>query len=131
MIICIIMSIRNIQNSSLADKVTKKIDQLFVEKGWGKEKIKEWSKEHMRTEYTKEKMNGIMRAPNRIPTILKHLERIWKDNPDYRLGQLIVIATKPEKPCQEVFYNEDNDMLDGLLNLENRLKNTDKKNEKK
>jgi len=34
-----------------ADKVTNGIDKLFDEKGWGQEKIEEWSKEHMRTKY--------------------------------------------------------------------------------
>jgi len=30
-----------------------------------------------------------MRNPNRIPTILKRIESVWKANPDLRLGQLI------------------------------------------
>lgn len=63
-----------------------------------------------------------MRDPNRISETLEHLERIWKSNPDFRLGQLIVIATKPKEPCPEVFYKEDNDLLEGLLNFENRIK---------
>ncbi|MBQ4820973.1 hypothetical protein [Aquimarina sp. MMG016] len=63
-----------------------------------------------------------MRDPNRITETLKHLERIWKENPDYRLGQLIVIATKPKEPCPAVFYKEDDEMLDGLLNFEKRIK---------
>ncbi|NOQ70417.1 MAG: hypothetical protein GQ574_00325 [Crocinitomix sp.] len=62
-----------------------------------------------------------MRDPNRISETLKHLERIWKDNPDYRLGQLIVIATKPKEPCPAVFYQEDDDLLAGLLEFEKRL----------
>lgn len=32
-----------------ADKVTKEVDALWDEKGWSEEKMKEWSKEHMRS----------------------------------------------------------------------------------
>ena len=32
-----------------------------------------------------------MRDPNRIPEILKELEKIWSKYPDLRLGQLIKI----------------------------------------
>lgn len=37
-----------------AKKVTSEMDRLFEEKGWGEEKIEEWSKEHMRTKYKDE-----------------------------------------------------------------------------
>lgn len=37
-----------------AKKVTSEMDKLFEEKGWGEEKIEEWSKEHMRTKYKDE-----------------------------------------------------------------------------
>jgi hypothetical protein len=30
-----------------------------------------------------------MRDPNRIPQILERLGKLWKENPDLRLGQLI------------------------------------------
>lgn len=33
-----------------------------------------------------------MRDPNRIPEILKVLERVWTQHPDLRLGQLIDVA---------------------------------------
>lgn len=61
-----------------------------------------------------------MRDKNRIPKILKELERIWKANPDFRLGQLIVVGTKPKQPCPSVFYIEDDKLLEGLLAFENR-----------
>lgn len=48
-----------------------------------------------------------MRDKNRIPKILNELERIWKANPDYRLGQLITVGTKPKESCPEVFHIED------------------------
>lgn len=60
-----------------------------------------------------------MRDIHRIPKILNELERIWKANPDLRLGQLIVVGTKPKEPCPEVFYIEDEKLLEGLLAFEN------------
>ena len=65
-----------------------------------------------------------MRDPNRIPEMLSELERIWKANPDFRLGQLLVVAARPKTPCPEVFYIEDDKLLAGLLSYENR-KNED------
>ena len=61
-----------------------------------------------------------MRDKNRIPKILNELERIWKANPDFRLGQLMVIATKPKNPCPSVFNIEDKELLKGLVAFENR-----------
>lgn len=59
-----------------------------------------------------------MRDPKRIPNILSNLERIWKNNPDLRLGQLIMIGAKPNAPCPQVFYKEDDEILEGLLSFE-------------
>ncbi|TBN14672.1 hypothetical protein [Hyunsoonleella pacifica] len=61
-----------------------------------------------------------MRDKNRIPKILNELERIWRANPDFRLGQLIVVGVKPKEPCSEVFNIEDDDLLDGLLKFDDR-----------
>lgn len=58
-----------------------------------------------------------MRDINRIPKIIKELERVWKENPDYRLGQLIVVATKPTTPTPSIFYIEDEELLPGLLSI--------------
>lgn len=55
-----------------------------------------------------------MRDINRIPTILKELAKIWKSNPDYRLGQLVCVFTKPFEPCHEIFNIEDEKLLEGL-----------------
>lgn len=33
------------------NKITRAVDKVFEEKGWGEEKIKEWQNEHMRTPY--------------------------------------------------------------------------------
>jgi hypothetical protein len=56
----------------------------------------------------------MMRDPARIPQILEQLRRTWESEPDLRLGQLIVIATKPSEACPEVFYIEDEKLLQGL-----------------
>ena len=58
-----------------------------------------------------------MRDINRIPKIIKELERVWKENPDYRLGQLITVAVRPETPTPSIFYIEDEDLLPGLLSI--------------
>ena len=55
-----------------------------------------------------------MRDPNRIPDILNELEKVWKANPDFRLGQLITVATRPTSPHPVTFYIEDDKMLFGL-----------------
>ena len=46
-----LLEIKSMLVRYFADKVTNDIDKLFEEKGWGQEKIEEWSKEHMRTKY--------------------------------------------------------------------------------
>lgn len=61
-----------------------------------------------------------MRDKNRIPKILAELERIWMANPDYRLGQLIMVAAKPTESCPSVFHIEDDKLLNGLLAFEKR-----------
>lgn len=61
-----------------------------------------------------------MRDPDRIKKILDTLERAWTLNPELRLGQLIVNAARPAAPCPEVFYIEDDKLLDGLLEFEKR-----------
>ena len=68
-----------------------------------------------------------MRDKNRIPKILNELELIWKDNPDFRLGQIIMIETRPKNPCPEVFYIEDEDILKGIQSIGQRSKSSEKK----
>lgn len=55
-----------------------------------------------------------MRDIDRIPEILKELEKVWLENPDYRLGQLITVATRPMTPHPTTFFIEDDKMLNGL-----------------
>lgn len=58
-----------------------------------------------------------MRDPKRIQPILKLIEELWTENPDLRLGQLLVNAIRPSQPAPEVFYAEDDRLLDGLRDL--------------
>jgi len=46
--------IRALLADYFANKVTSEMDALFEENEWGEEKVKEWSKEHMRTKYEDE-----------------------------------------------------------------------------
>lgn len=56
-----------------------------------------------------------MRDPARIDVLLNTLRAVWKANPDLRLGQIVVIATKPRDPTPEIFHIEDELLLQGLL----------------
>lgn len=58
-----------------------------------------------------------MRDKKRIPKMLNQLEQIWNENPDLRLGQLIAIATRPKNPCPEIFYIEDEEILEGIKSI--------------
>ena len=46
-----LLEIKSLLSKYFANKITKDVDSLFEEKGWGLEKIEEWSKEHRRTKY--------------------------------------------------------------------------------
>lgn len=52
-----------------------------------------------------------MRDIKRIPKILKRLEKLWKEHPDLRLGQLILNVHRD--PC--LYYMEDDQLM---INLE-------------
>jgi len=71
-----------------------------------------------------------MRDKNRIPKILKHLEEIWNENPDLRLGQLIMIATRPKSTCPEVFSIEDEDILKGIKSIGKKSESSDSEKRK-
>ena len=56
-----------------------------------------------------------MRDPNRIDRILATLRTEWVMSPDLRLGQLIVNAIRPSRPCPQVFFTEDTVVEAGLM----------------
>jgi hypothetical protein len=53
-----------------------------------------------------------MRSKKRIPIILKEIEKIWREHPDLRLGQLLL--NYMEEPF--LYYIEDEDLVDILKN---------------
>jgi hypothetical protein len=60
------------------------------------------------------------RDPKRIAGLLKVLEEVWRDEPDCRLGQIIVSAaifSGRKVVCPEIFHLEDEDMLMGIKEL--------------
>jgi hypothetical protein len=63
----------------------------------------------------------------RIPKILNHLEEIWNENPDLRLGQIIMIATRPKSTCPEVFYIEDEEILKGIRSIGKKIESSNEK----
>lgn len=46
-----LIEIKSILTQYFAQKVTNDMDTLFEQKGWGIEKIEEWSEEHLRTNH--------------------------------------------------------------------------------
>lgn len=61
-----------------------------------------------------------MRNKNRINTILDKIEAIWINNPDIRLGQLLVNLAPP-RLNNDIFYWEDTDLEVALDNEINRI----------
>jgi uncharacterized protein YihD (DUF1040 family) len=50
-----------------------------------------------------------MRDPARIPDMLRRLEKVWSQNPDFRLGQLMANVTE-----ERIFFIEDEELMEGL-----------------
>ena len=55
-----------------------------------------------------------MRDRNRIPEILKELEKFWNQVPDWRLGQVISNLSYETIGNNDSFYLEDTDLLKAL-----------------
>ena len=60
-----------------------------------------------------------MRNPERIPEVLKELEEFWKQNPDWRLGQVISNFSYELMGNNDPFYMEDDKLLE-LLQSKNK-----------
>lgn len=45
------IEVKDLLSKFFMEKATEQMDELFEQKGWDEEKIKEWSKNHMRTPY--------------------------------------------------------------------------------
>jgi uncharacterized protein YihD (DUF1040 family) len=64
-----------------------------------------------------------MRDPKRITGLLKVLEDTWREEPDLRLGQIIVSAANlsgRQVVCPEIFHLEDEELLKGIEELAKR-----------
>lgn len=59
-----------------------------------------------------------MKDPKRIKRIIKLIENIWKDNPEWRLTQLMMNALTMSK---DPYYVEDGVLEDGLVRLKENL----------
>jgi hypothetical protein len=59
-----------------------------------------------------------MRDPARIDDVLAAVRAAWAESPDLRLGQLIVNAVRPTNPCPEVFYTEDDALVQRLKSFQ-------------
>jgi hypothetical protein len=55
------------------------------------------------------------RDPARIDVLLQQLERVWKQHPDQRLGQLLVNLLDPEP--NRLFYVEDHTVSEKIFEL--------------
>ena len=62
-----------------------------------------------------------MRDPKRIDELLAEVSRVWKQYPDMRLGQLLIVAANEE---HDIFNVEDDKMLKGLRFLQKRFAKT-------
>ena len=62
-----------------------------------------------------------MRNPDRIPEVLKELEKLWEQVPDWRLGQVISNFSYELMGNNDPFYMEDKDLLELLKNKNKNL----------
>jgi hypothetical protein len=57
-----------------------------------------------------------MRDKRRISLITEVIEEIWKEKPDLRFGQLIYNLYKQYFGDVDMFYVEDDDLIEALFN---------------
>lgn len=69
-----------------------------------------------------------MRDINRIKPTLEKLEQLWLENPDLRLGQLLMVVAMTGEQNPKLFYMEDDIMLQ---QIESRLEQLRKTREEK
>ncbi len=59
-----------------------------------------------------------MRDPKRIKPLLEKIEKIWIENPDYRLGQLIMVIARTSEHNPKLFNLEESELLKKLEEFE-------------
>lgn len=52
-----------------------------------------------------------MRDPDRIPKVLRDVERLWRLHPDWRLGQLICNLAAWADPTENIVWDIEDDAL--------------------
>jgi hypothetical protein len=52
-----------------------------------------------------------VRDPRRIEDVLLAVGVVWAQDPDLRLGQLLINAVRPAEPCPELFGIDDCDLV--------------------
>ena len=62
-----------------------------------------------------------MRDIERIKPLIERLEKLWLENPDFRLGQLIMGITRTGVTDPKLFYMEDEEFLKKLHDIEKQL----------
>lgn len=63
-----------------------------------------------------------MRDNNRIKPILKKIEKLWLENPDFRITQLVYVIAKTGESMPKLFYMEDEEFLEKIEELADNLK---------
>ncbi|GAB4547703.1 MAG: hypothetical protein Tsb0013_07650 [Phycisphaerales bacterium] len=56
-------------------------------------------------------------SQDRIESTLQLLAQVWRASPDLRLSQILVNALSPKTPVPEIFYAEDDRLIEGLKRL--------------
>ncbi|MDH2208419.1 MULTISPECIES: hypothetical protein [Empedobacter] len=64
-----------------------------------------------------------MRNPERITPIIKKIEKLWLENPDFRFGQLIMAITNTNEHNPILFNMEELELLKKLEKFE-KIKDT-------
>ena len=59
-----------------------------------------------------------MRDNRRIPILMERLQKYWMNNPDLRLGQMMLIAGK-RLGFDDIWNIEDGELIDALIKREN------------
>ncbi len=62
-----------------------------------------------------------MRDIKRIKPIIERIEKLWLENPDFRLGQLLMVITSTGEHNPKLFYMEDEEFLQKLEETQKRL----------
>lgn len=58
-----------------------------------------------------------MRDINRIKPILKEIEKLWLENPDFRITQLVYVIARTGESTPKLFYMEDDVFLKKIEEL--------------